>query len=78
MNGRDNENIREKRRREPDDEGWVYPERMPGGRHSAAAGTTYGYDVRTQRQRVASQHAPKTAPGNNEGRPQGSRPAPGR
>ena len=78
MNGRVNENIREKRKREPDDEGWVYPERMPGGRHGAATGTAYGYDVRAQRQQVASQRVPTTPPGNTPGRAQNRRAAPDR
>ena len=45
MNGKNNDAADERRRRDPDDEGWVYPDRMPGGIHGGG-GTSYGYDVR--------------------------------
>ena len=60
MNGRENEDLREQRRRERDDEGWVYPERMPGGRFGEQSGSSYGYNVRGARpaRRMPPQGAP--------------------
>ncbi len=42
MNDRENENMRDRGGNGADDEGWVYPDRLPGQN----VGTAYGYDVK--------------------------------
>ncbi len=52
MHDRDNENLNINRRQDDNDEGWVYPDRLPGQNGSA-----YGYDVKRRAKRPVNPNA---------------------